>query len=339
MKELQNIEIEKKIIEKIGDRKINYFELAVLGTDESVLFGCVDSKELLEKVEMIVEELNKDIKISVSVMGEEIPAEYMFGMVKIPCCDIRSEPKFRSERSNQLIYGEWVKILKITDYYILVKELKNGYIGYINKNAIDFCSKKKMSEIKALPNYIVDKRFSFCEVALFVESCETNIGWIPLNSKLYVEKIDGDFLYSRTPQTTVKLSINDCVKVEQDLPINLLKKLVEYYYGVPYLWGGGSTFGIDCSGFVSRLYDQIGIMIPRDADQQEIYSEEVQMENIKFGDLIFFPGHVGMYFGNETMIHSNVALGGVTLSKIINPQTPYEKELVRTIRKIGRIKK
>ena len=84
------------------------------------------------------------------------------------------------------------------------------------------------------------------------------------------------------------------------------------FLGLPYLWGGTSGWGFDCSGFMFRLYQSQGIAIPRDASEQAATGGAVQKENLQPGDLLFFAKdrlaekihHVGMYVGNGQMIHS-----------------------------------
>ena len=81
----------------------------------------------------------------------------------------------------------------------------------------------------------------------------------------------------------------------------------------PYLWGGTSEFGFDCSGLTQRLYRFAGIELPRNSSWQRDYLEEVKSfsESIP-GDLIFFKGHVGIHLGHKIMIHANGKHASVT---------------------------
>jgi len=100
--------------------------------------------------------------------------------------------------------------------------------------------------------------------------------------------------------------------------------------GRRYLWGVTSTKGIDCSGFTKTSYFSQGIMLARDASQQALYGEELDVSNFNFqpGDLLFFGRskdritHVGMYIGNDRFIHSS---GRVRINSFNPDDDDYEQ--------------
>ena len=87
------------------------------------------------------------------------------------------------------------------------------------------------------------------------------------------------------------------------------------FLNLPYTWGGRSSFGYDCSGFVQMLYRQMGLYIPRDTKDQISWEKfkSIPIEDLSTGDLIFFGidkdkiRHVGLYLGDQKFIHSTVA--------------------------------
>jgi hypothetical protein len=110
------------------------------------------------------------------------------------------------------------------------------------------------------------------------------------------------------------------------------------WLGVPYLWGGLTMGGVDCSGFVQALYRMHGCVIPRDSDQQSRAGEAVEcgedFENLRPGDLLFFAEdgarctHVAMSTGGSQIIHSSLGNGGVARNDLAGRRS-YERELRR----------
>lgn len=109
------------------------------------------------------------------------------------------------------------------------------------------------------------------------------------------------------------LQSGDLSKKSQVLKLDEMLSLSHLFLGLPYTWGGRTSFGYDCSGYVQMLYRQIGVFLPRDAKDQ-IASEqlsEITFQDLKAGDLLFFGytpekiRHVGMYIGDNKMIHTS----------------------------------
>ena len=101
--------------------------------------------------------------------------------------------------------------------------------------------------------------------------------------------------------------------------------LAERWLGIPYLWGGKSGWGLDCSGLTQLAYELLGIRLPRDADQQAKALPEVpRWQDLAPGDLLFYPGHVAMWAGSGTVIHASSPQGSVVREAV--SQSPWLQE-------------
>jgi hypothetical protein len=96
-----------------------------------------------------------------------------------------------------------------------------------------------------------------------------------------------------------------------------VRTYLENLVGTPYLWGGRSGFGIDCSGLVQLVYNTCGYDLPRDSVDQKRRGRRVALRNLKPGDLIFSPGHVCVWFGKGKIIHASARAGGVYIENLL----------------------
>ena len=112
------------------------------------------------------------------------------------------------------------------------------------------------------------------------------------------------------------------------------------FLGTQYRWGGKSSQGIDCSGLVFMSYLDQGILIYRDADIKEAYPvKRILVEQLKKGDLLFFPGHVAMYLGEGKYIHATgyYQTPYVTINSLKKSDTDYRPDLAENITECGSI--
>jgi len=226
----------------------------------------------------------------------------MLGIIS-SVADMRKEPKFQSERISQLVYGEEVSIIEKMDEYSLL-EGPDKLKGYVKNTQIGEIRKRK---------YKLKAHFSGNNFVLSFGS--------------YLD--DEDLKKFKIPIRMVS-SIE-----EQFDPA----KLAPGFIGIPYLWGGTSDFGFDCSGFTQRLFRFSNIEIPRNSDWQRDAAQTVSdFSQAKEGDLVFFKGHVAMYLGNGNIIHANGHYMAVTYTNLFG-EGEYSKKLMTLFIKIGRFKK
>lgn len=308
--------LKKSLADFIEKYKKDGKHIMRIESKDKLIFGYVDEETVFKDLEESFE--NYDITFNVRILETEVPEYLKYGTVIVPTCDMRKFPTFESERVHQLIFNEKVKVLQIqTDYY-LVKDLKSSYIGYVRSPQLSFDS-----EVCDNFNYAVISKFTDL---IFKDFRMT----LPFGTRLKVTgEIEG-FYFVETKLGTGKLKKDDLISLN-DISTRDFVELMNLYISTPYLWGGTSTLGTDCSGFVYRLYDSMGVNVPRDTNQQLDNLKPISREELQIGDLILFKGHVGLYYGNGKMIHSSATLGGVHISNIFDPQDLYEEKLKKSI--------
>ena len=119
---------------------------------------------------------------------------------------------------------------------------------------------------------------------------------------------------------------------------NGLAEQAKKYLGTEYRWGGKSGRGIDCSGLVSSVYMQCGVLIYRDAKLVEGWPmHKIPLEQAKRGDALYFPGHIALYLGEGRYIHSTGAArsGGVVLNSLDPADPLYREDLVKSLYAVG----
>lgn len=221
--------------------------------------------------------------------------------ISFSVADIRVKPDFHSERDSQLIFGEEVRIISEEGDYLYI-EGPDRLKGYVMKTLVSDGDPKK---------YKIRKNFRSPRMIF------------PFGSYVH----DDDISIYRIPDEVV---VRKSEKIQPDIAAH-------EFLTVPYLWGGTSDLGYDCSGFTQRLFRFNNIEIPRNAGWQRDNSMTVEsFDESESGDLVFFKGHVGLYLGDNKIIHSNLHNGGVSYTDLSDGSS-YSELLMKIFEKIGRI--
>lgn len=215
------------------------------------------------------------------------------------------------------LYGETVVILEKQDDWIRVAAVaqptcqnKLGYPGWVLANQVYVCSAEFNSR-HDLDHAVV----AVPKATLFADSGLTvSCGLLSYQTRLPIVSETGLSFHVALPDGTTGYLARNEIKTDNQLFFNSQAILREarQFLGLPYLWGGTSSDGFDCSGFMFRLYQSQGISIPRNASEQAKAGIAVAKENLCPGDLLFFARdncaekihHVGMFIGEGLMIHS-----------------------------------
>jgi cell wall-associated NlpC family hydrolase len=204
-----------------------------------------------------------------------------------PVCDLLRGPQGRRDR--QVLCGEVVDAYECRDGWCFVQARKDGYVGYLASTDLG---------PDAVATHWVARPATHVYDAPDIKSSDRAA--LSFGSRLTV--IDETAMFVETDQGFVPKVHLLPVDRTMDDPV----AVAELFLGAPYLWGGNSWFGLDCSGLVQAAMTACGLDCPGDSDQQQVaLGTDVADGEMKPGDLLFWKGHVGMVARNDRLIHSN----------------------------------
>nr|WP_299205692.1 C40 family peptidase [uncultured Brumimicrobium sp.] len=243
------------------------------------------------------------------------------GLSVIP---VRAKPDDTSEIVTQLLFGEKIEYLEIQNQWIKVEIAHDQYVGWIDH--------KQVLELSDNSSFLLHPPSQYQqEAALKLETpwgIQTILKGSPILSPSKNFTIDG---------YQFKWIDSEPKQYSKDI-IELAKS----YLNAPYLWGGRTPFGIDCSGFSQTVYHQIGYRLNRDASQQVLQGSPIHFEEQKPGDLAFFASektgnitHVGIILPEHKIIHAHGRVRIDTLNEkgIFNEKKAYYSHQFHSIRR------
>lgn len=218
--------------------------------------------------------------------------------IHLPFIEMREKPACKSKVVSQALFGEEVQIAnRHEDWFSIITP--DSYSGWVPKGS--FVSLEKP--------YLTDLEVTRLQAHVY-EEAETEFG--PILTLSYGSKLH---LIEASSPRWLKVLLPDgregfIQKGDVEPEIFELASFSKKFLGLPYTWGGRSSFGYDCSGFVQMLYTRLGIRLFRDARQQIGQGEPISISQLDLGDLIFWGkseetiGHVGMYLEKGEFIHA-----------------------------------
>lgn len=246
-----------------------------------------------------------------------------YGICNLGIVPIRIEPNDTSEMVTQALYGDWFKVLEQRKKWSRIRFAFDNYEGWIDNKQyleIDELSYNELNESDInLSKDLVD----------FVADNSNNLYPIPVGSELKAlsflnHNFDGESITLKSPKA------------------NIVKSSF-IFLNAPYLWGGKTPFGIDCSGFTQMVYKINGYQLSRDASQQALQGEALSfIEESEPGDLAFFDNtdgsitHVGIIMEDNYIIHAHgkVRIDRLDHSGIYNIDKNTHTHKLRVIKKI-----
>ncbi len=252
------------------------------------------------------------------------------GIIIKNIADLRAKPDFRSERKSQLLYNDAIKIEKKRNSYYRVIQ-PDQYFGWVSQQAVRIISSGKLKDYQAGNKFRVKSKTA--KVHQLKSHNITSPGFLFYGTEVSCLRTQGgNCIIKDIDDNSFSLSKNNlelAKKRKNPKPNDIIKEAMKFI-GVPYLWGGISPFGFDCSGFVRTIMRMFNIELARDSCDQYKTGQTVPYENIKPADLLFFKGHVGIASGNEQFIHASLGEGGVAVNSLNLKAPDYRKDLFDT---------
>jgi len=257
-----------------------------------------------------------------------------YGISGLSIIPVRKEPSERSEMISQILFGERFMIRELFVGWCHVTLEYDGYEGWVDQKMISPVAERTFRKIDRSPSAV----------------CTDILNLVPVTAERNIMIVAGSSLPCWRPYKH-EFSINREVykmegKFRYHQPKDLRRFIIQHalmFFNAPYLWGGRSPFGIDCSGFSQIIYKMAGIKLPRDASEQVHLGTAFSfMEESRPGDLAFFDNeeghivHVGILWEKNKIIHASgkVRIDNVDQFGIFNPDTRRYTHRMRVMKRI-----
>ncbi len=275
---------------------------------DNVLSGTVLNEDMQAEVLSLLPHSPAENRLKV-LITKETP----WALMNRPVEDLRRKPSILAERVSQARMGEVARVIESQGDWSYIRLEHDGYAGWAHSNSLHVCSESDVKEYQSKCNAIVSSG-----LAEVWDEQEKPAHKIPFATLIHITEEKGAAASIQLPDgRRWNIRSEDVIALAHrpkadEKGIAQTLDLIARFAGVPYLWGGRTPYGFDCSGLAGTFYAFMGVNIPRDADQQFESGEAV--ENPAPGDLVFFGeededgvgiSHVGISLGGDLFIHSN----------------------------------
>ncbi len=325
------------------DKRVAIYDLNFeMKNGKLVVDGETDQEEALK---ILLDQLASQgliVENHTTQLPDSTVGQFTYALVTNSVANIRSKPKHSAELATQAILGTSLKVLKINGDFYLVQS-PDGYISWVDHGGVTLLTDEQFI------SWNNSQKVIFTNTSGFVYQEPNNdlnkIGDIVLGGQLLLMDENTDYYKVQYPDKREgylkksESNLYDAWLKHVQASGSLLELYAKELMGVPYLWGGTSTKGMDCSGFTKTVYLMNGLVIPRDASQQIMAGKNVDADlnfsNLEKGDLMFFGKkatdstrqrvtHVGIWLdnGQGEFIHAS---GRVKLGSIDPESSLYDQ--------------
>lgn len=340
------LELQKKYA---PDRHVAVFAVKTYEQGSTLIVtGEVDRPEAKEELLKVLSTERKNIVDSVIVLPDVQLGEKKWGIITVSVANMREERGEDAELGSQVLMGTIVRILKKKGGWVYIQS-PDRYLGWADTDQMIRVTESEAQEWNNAKKVFVTSYFGFVHQAASEQSypvCDITAGVV-----LQRLGSSGDWTKVGLPDSRTGYVRSSSVMNQEWWGTKLtpvadnIEKTGKFLMGVPYLWGGTSAKGVDCSGFTKTVFNLNGVQLDRNASHQAAQGEPIEpgadFEHLKKGDLLFFGRkagegkqerivHVGIYLGNREYIHSS---GKVRLNSL-DPSSPIfdESNLKRFVR-------
>ncbi len=333
----------------VPDKREHVLEIEYIRSGDTLGFTVTtDSAGLTETLQKILKDRFKNVSVRFHLLPENSWVNKV-GVIRVSVANLRTLPEHSAELASQMLMGMPVKILEKRNGFFRIRTTE-GYLGWTDSAALTVMDSSQFSRWLKRPKIIVEET---CVSAIRdtlpdspqVSDMVFNDVAVLLSYGDYfyhIELPDGRRAYIPVEKAGLLNEWNHINEFMFEMK-DLTSFAVDMFTGIPYLWGGTSAKGFDCSGFTKNIYQYFGYLLPRDASQQykigkKISTDDEKLENVLPGDLLFFGQkhktkppkvtHVALYLGNGRIVH---ATGEVKVESLWRNDSLYNEQRSKSL--------
>lgn len=235
------------------------------------------------------------------------PAQVAAGIVAL-----RRYPGEGEPQDSELLFGEHLTVFEEKDGWAWVQNSRDQYVGYVRDEALTALVTEPTHWVSALRTYVYPAP----------DIKRPPLELLSMGSQVRAVKEEARFIQIQNGGWVFTPHLSPVDQHEED-PVEVARR----FLGTPYYWGGRTSVGIDCSGLIQVALAACGFSILRDTDMQEAtVGESVPLTDIRYGDIVFWPGHVAFALDDTTALHATAHTMDVTIEPLADITRRVEQE-------------